>query len=34
VPGHFRILPWVELGFGWAYDRVAGLLMRWQSGHA
>ena len=34
VPGRFRILPWVELGFGWAYDRLAGFLMRRQSSHA
>jgi dihydroflavonol-4-reductase len=34
VPGRFRVLPWVELGFGWVYDRVAGLLMRRQSSHA
>ena len=34
VPGRFRILPWVELGFGWAYDRLAGFLIRRQSSHA
>ncbi|MGA2975731.1 MAG: SDR family NAD(P)-dependent oxidoreductase [Spirochaetia bacterium] len=34
VPGKFRILPWVELGFGWLIDRVAGLLLRRQGSHA
>jgi hypothetical protein len=34
VPGRFRILPWVELGFGWAYDRLAGFLIRRQASHA
>ena len=34
VPRKFSILPWVELGFGWLYDRVAGILLRRQSSHA
>jgi dihydroflavonol-4-reductase len=34
VPRKFSILPWVELGFGWLYDRVAGILMRRQGSHA
>ncbi|HEY9595755.1 MAG TPA: SDR family NAD(P)-dependent oxidoreductase, partial [Spirochaetia bacterium] len=34
VPGRFRILPWVELGFGWVYDIVAELVLRRQSSHA
>jgi hypothetical protein len=34
VPRRFSVLPWVELGFGWLYDRVAGLLMRRQGSHA
>ena len=28
------VLPWVELGFGWAYDRLAGLLLRRQGSQA
>ncbi len=28
VPRKFSILPWVELGFGWLFDRLAGILMR------
>jgi dihydroflavonol-4-reductase len=34
VPGRLGVLPWVELGFGWLFDRLAGLLMRRQSSHA
>jgi len=34
VPGRFRILPLVELGFGWVYDIVAGVVLRHQSSHA
>ena len=34
VPRRFSILPWVELGFGWLYDRLAGVLLRRQSSHA
>jgi dihydroflavonol-4-reductase len=28
VPGGFRILPWIELGFGWLIDRVASIVLR------
>jgi dihydroflavonol-4-reductase len=31
VPGGFRIVPWIELGFGWLIDRVSALLMRRQA---
>jgi dihydroflavonol-4-reductase len=34
VPRRFSILPWVELGFGWLYDRVAGILLRRQGSQA
>jgi len=34
VPRKFGILPWVELGFGWLYDRLAGLLIRHQGSQA
>jgi short-subunit dehydrogenase len=34
VPRKFGILPWVELGFGWLYDRIAGLLIRRQGSQA
>jgi dihydroflavonol-4-reductase len=34
VPRKFGILPWVELGFGWLYDRIAGLLIRHQGSQA
>ncbi len=34
VPRRFSVLPWVELGFGWLYDRVAGILLRRQGSQA
>jgi len=34
VPRRFQVLPWVELGFGWLYDRLSGLLLRRQGSHA
>jgi dihydroflavonol-4-reductase len=34
VPRRFQVLPWVELVFGWLYDRVAGLLLKRQASHA
>ncbi len=34
VPRRFSILPWVELGFGWLYDRIAGVLLRRQGSQA
>ena len=34
VPRKFSVLPWVELGFGWLYDRVAGILLRRQGSQA
>jgi len=34
VPRRFSLLPWVELGFGWAYDRIAGILLRRQGSQA
>ncbi len=34
VPRRFSILPWVELGFGWLFDLVAGFFLRRQSSHA
>lgn len=34
VPKRFQVLPWVELGFGWLYDRLAGMLLRRQGSHA
>jgi dihydroflavonol-4-reductase len=30
VPHRFSVLPWVELGFGWLFDRVSGFLLRRQ----
>ena len=34
VPRRFQVLPWVELGFGWLYDLLSGLLLRRQGSHA
>jgi dihydroflavonol-4-reductase len=34
VPRRFSVLPWVELGFGWLYDLMAGFLLRRQAQHA
>jgi dihydroflavonol-4-reductase len=31
VPRRFSVLPWVELGFGWLFDRLAGFLLRRQA---
>ncbi len=30
VPAGFRVLPWIELGFGWLFDRLAGFVLRRQ----
>jgi dihydroflavonol-4-reductase len=30
VPHRFSVLPWLELGFGWLFDRVSGFLLRRQ----
>ncbi len=31
VPGILRLVPWVEMGFGWLIDRIGPLLLRAQS---
>ena len=34
VPGRFRVIPWIELGFGWLIDRLSAFFMRRLGSHA